>query len=241
MILKTFALDPALDNLPDDTDETLVGSSLHQGAITVLVTGLTLCGPRRGLPWFIGNQIKMVIPRQGARAPYMPSPDILVHPTMTNSSRSSLILASDGPPALVIEVASPSTVWLSDLNLTDPRGKPRAYEAIGVPEYLVFDPTAELLPEQIWARRLGPHGYEPWEPTAEGRWVSQALGGIAFAPQGFLLRVYDQDGRLVPTSEEMADLLDKHQQRGAEMVDLLDKHQQRIAALEAALRRLGGE
>ena len=255
MILKTFALPPALDNLPDDTEETLVGSSLHQGAITVLATGLTLCGPRRGLPWFIGNQIKMVIPRQGARAPYMPSPDILVHPTLTNGSRNSLILTTDNPPALVVEVASPSTAWSSDLNLTDPRGKPRAYEAIGIPEYIVFDPTCELIPEQIWARRLGPQGYELRGPTAEGHWVSQALGGIAFAPQGFLLRVYDQEGRLVPTSEEMADLLDKHQQRSAEMVDLLDKyqqqnakmtdlldkHQQRIAALEAALRRLGAE
>jgi len=223
MVLKTIALGAAFDNLPDDTEETLVGSSLHQGAITVLATALHLCGPRRGLPWFIGNQIKMIIPRQGPRGPYMPSPDIIVHPTLTNTSRTSLILATDGPPALVIEVASPSTAWSSDLNLTDARGKPGAYESIGIPEYLVFDPTSELLPEQIWARRLGPNGYEPWEPSANGRWVSQALGGIAFARQEILLRVYDQEGRLVPTSEEMA--------------DLLDERDRQIAALEAALRR----
>lgn len=227
MVLKTIVLGPAFNHLPDDTEETLVGSSLHQGAITVLVTALTLCGPRRGLPWFIGNQIKMVIPRQGSRGPYMPSPDIIVHPTLTNSSRTSLILVSDGPPALAIEVASPSTAWSSDLNLTDQHGKPTAYEAIGIQEYIVFDPTAELLPDQIWARRMGPHGYEPWEPMAEGRWVSQALGGIAFAPQGMLLRVYDQTGRLVPTSEEMA--------------DLLDERDRQIAALEATLRRQNTE
>ena len=157
----------------------------------------------------------------------MPSPDIIVHPTLTNASRTSLILTTDGPPALAIEVASPSTAWSSDLNLTDKRGKPGVYESIGIPEYLVFDPTSELLPEQIWARRLGPDGYEPWEATAEGRWVSQALGGISFARQGVLLRVYDQEGRLIPTSEEMA--------------DLLDERDRRIAALEAALRRQDAE
>ncbi|HEY8600447.1 MAG TPA: Uma2 family endonuclease, partial [Thermomicrobiales bacterium] len=195
---------------------------------------LALCGPRRGLPWFIGNQIKMIVPRQGSRAPYMPSPDILVHPTLTNTSRTSLILATDGPPALVIEVASPSTAWSSDLNLADPRGKPGAYEAIGIPEYIVFDPTAELLGDQLWARRLGPDGYEPWEPTTEGRWISRALGGIAFVPQGVLLRIYDQNGKLVPTSEEMADLLDEREQRLAES-------ERQIAALEAALRRQSAE
>ncbi len=38
MVLKTIVLGPAFNHLPDDTEETLVGSSLHQRAITVLVT-----------------------------------------------------------------------------------------------------------------------------------------------------------------------------------------------------------
>lgn len=226
MLVRSFALDPRFDHIPDDTEETLVGSTLHQSAITVLASGLNLCGPRRGHPWLVGNQLKIIIPREGSRPSYMPSPDILVHPTLTNASRSSLLITSDGPPALIIEIASPSTALASDLNLTDERGKPSIYAAIGVPEYLVFDPSTEFIPEQIWARRLGPHGYEPWVPGADGRWHSEALG-ISFAPQGFLLRVYDQDGNLVPTSEEMADMLDE---RG-----------RRIAELEARLRELRGE
>ncbi len=124
----------------------------------------------------------------------MPLPDILVHPTLTNASRTSLVLATDGPPALVIEVASPSTVYSSDLNLTDERGKPGVYEAIGVAEYIVFDPTAEFVPEQLWARRRVADTFEPWEPDERGRWVSAALDGVAFAPQGPLLRVYDREG-----------------------------------------------
>lgn len=233
MIMHLIALDATFDHLPDDTEETLLGSSLHQGAIVALATGLNLCGPHQGLPWFIGNQIKIIIPRQGRRAPFMPSPDIVVHPTLTSASRTSVVLATDGPPALVIEVASPATVLTNDLNLTAERGKPGVYEAIGVAEYIVFDPTAEFIPAQMWARRREAGGYAPWLPDASGHWVSEALGGIAFAPQGALLRVYDQEGRLVPLTEELADLLDERERE-------LTERERQIAALEAELQRLRG-
>jgi hypothetical protein len=212
--------------LPDDTEETLAGTSSHQASMVALYTSLTLCARRRGLPWFVGNQIKMVIHRRGNRAPYMPSPDILVHPTLTNGSRGSLILAADGPPALVIEVASPSTALEYDVDLTSPAGKPRAYAEAGVAEYLVFDPVGDISGTQMWGRRAGPRGSVPWEPEADGRWHSAALG-IAFAPQGLRLRVYDQDGEMVPLTEELA--------------DLVDDRQRRLAALEAEVRRLRKE
>lgn len=138
---------------------------------------------------------------------------------MTSASRSSLVLASDGPPALVIEVASPSTAVENDINLIAPNGKPAVYERIGVSEYLVFDPAGDILGVPVWARRAGTGGFAPWEPEANGRWMSQALG-IAFEPQGMLLRVYDQDGRPVPSTDELAD---------------------RVEELEAELRRLRGE
>ena len=63
----------------------------------------------------------------------------------------------------------------------------------------------------------------PWQQEADGRWVSAALG-IAFQPQGVLLRVYDQDGKLVPITEELA--------------DLVEERDRRLAALEEELRRL---
>ncbi len=166
------------------------------------------------------------MPREGRRAPYLPSPDILVHPTLTNASRTSLVLATDGPPALVIEVARLLTVLTNDLSLTDERGKPGVYESIGVAEYIVFDPTAEFVPEQLWAWRRVAGAYASWLPDERGRWVSAALGGIAFTPHGPTLRVYDQEGRLVPLTEELA--------------DLLDERERKIAALEAELRRLRG-
>jgi hypothetical protein len=88
------------------------------------------------------------------------------------------------------------------------------------PEYLVFDPIGDFIPDQVLARRLGPDGpYESWLPDpATGRWHS-ALG-VSFAPQGLLLRVYDPDGSLIPTMDEL---------------------ENEIVALQAELRRLRGE
>ena len=231
MITRTFALGPEFDTLPNDTEETLMGSSLHQAAIVALYTSLEQCGPERGLPWFIGNQIKLIIPRQG-RGSYQPSPDILVHPTLTSGSRESIHLTADGPPALVIEVASPATAEERDINLSSPEGKPGVYAAIGVREYLVFDPTGALLGTSVWARRIGPGGYVPWEPDGFGRWFSSTLG-IAFEPQGTLLRVYDQDGQPVRFTNELAELATEQERR------IIDQ-QRRLAELEEELRRLRG-
>ncbi len=229
MVTYSRVLGPEFDVFEDDSEETLVGSSVHQGAIVAINEGIDDCAARRELPWFVGNQLTLVFPRQGERPPAQPAPDICLHPTLTRAPRTSLLVAVDGPPALIIEVTSPSTALARDLNMHSETGKPLLYEAIGVPEYLVFDPHGEYLGKQVWARRLGPHGYVPWTPDEDGRWHSQTLG-IAFAPQGFLLRVYDQDGALVPLHGELRD-------ENGELRAQLATEQRRIAELEAELRR----
>jgi hypothetical protein len=137
----------------------------------------------------------------------------------------SIAVAMYGSPALVSEVASPSTAIDNDMHLFDQRAKPQPYERIGVDEYLAFDPAGVVLSQQIWARRRGPHGFERWEPEAGGRWHS-ALG-VSFAPHGMLLRVHDHDGNLVPLSREFD--------------GMLKERDRRVAELEAELRRLRGE
>ena len=240
MATQLVTLGRELDTLRDDDEETLVGNSLHQGAIVALYTSLVLCGPRRGLPWFVGNQLKLVIPRGSNRAPYQPAPDILIHPTLATAWRDSLLLAVDGPPALIIEVASPATAAGRDVNLTAPDGRPRAYEAAGVADSLAFDPAGDILGAQVWARRAGSRGYEPWEPDAAGRWASAALG-ISFEPHGVLLRVYDQAGRLVPTIDELDAAATERDRRIVELDAVAAEQDRRIAELEAEVRRLRGE
>jgi hypothetical protein len=57
--------------------------------------------------------------------------------------------------------------------------------------------------------------------------------GIAFEPQGTLLRVYDQDGNPVRFTEELADLAAEQERR-------ISEQQRRLAELEAELRKLRG-
>lgn len=236
MTIYTRVLGPEFDHFIDDTEETLVGSSTHQGAIVALFQGLGDCAARRDLPWFVGNQLTLVLPREAGCPPAQPAPDICAHPTLTSTPRTSLSIAQEGPPALIIEVASPSTARGRDLNTDSYTGKPHLYEAAGVPEYLVFDPQSEFLADQVWARRLGPRGYEPWLPETDGRWHSAALG-ISFAPQGFYLRVYDHDGRLVPLHRELRDLASELLDVTSELRDENAALRARLAALEAERRR----
>jgi Uma2 family endonuclease len=213
-------------DLADDTEESVVGSFLHQDAIIALYTGLSLHRDMADLPWFVGNQLTLVIPREGYHA-YRPMPDVFVHPTLGPGNRSALDIAAEGPPALAIEVVSPST-FKNDVNVRD--GKAGAYAHSGIGEYLVFDPLTEHLDRQVWARRARGRDFVPWEPEADGRWHSAALG-LSFAPLGILLRIYDANGTLIPLITEQGRML-------AERDRLHADDQRRIAELEAEIKRL---
>lgn len=240
MTVYLGTLGPALDWLPEDTEEEIAGASSHQAVIVGTDTSINLHCREADLPWFVGNQLRLIIPRRDGGT-HQPSPDIVVHPTLGQRHLPSLAVADYGPPALAIEVASPGTAWDHDLNTLRADAKPRAYAECGIAEYLVYDPLGDLLPERIRAWRLGQDatggatgGYVPWLPAADGRWHSRALG-IAFAPEagGILLRVYAPDGRLIPTADELA------RQLRAERATVAAQAA-RIAALEDELRRRGG-
>jgi len=230
MVTHAIVLGPEFDTVTDDTEDSLMGSAGHQDTIHVIYDGVRLCAVRRDEPWFVGNQLFLLILQEGRNLPRRIAPDIMVY--------RSLAVALYGPPVLVIEVASPATALGNDVNLRDQNAKPQLYERIGVDEYLVFDPVGEMLGERIWARRRGPNGFVLWEPegsthgSGSGRWHS-ALG-ISFAPQGMLLRVYDHEGRLVPLSMEFDAMLTARERELAEK-------DRRLAELEAELRRLRGE
>ena len=69
------------------------------------------------------------------------APDVLVAFGVGTHSRSSYLVWEEGkPPDWVLEVASPSTAS-NDLDF-----KRRAYAAMGVPEYWLFDPKGDVFP-----------------------------------------------------------------------------------------------
>ena len=232
MVAVVRVLGPEFDWLHDDTEEDLVGASDHQYGIVCSYDSVTYYRDRENLPWFVGNQLPLVIPRHDGRD-YRPSPDLCVHTTLGDVSRTALEVAREGSPALAIEFASPATAKKHDLDTTNPRAKPAVYALAGIAEYVVYDHTGLIVPEGVRAWRMGAAGtYVPWPTAADGRYHS-ALG-LSFVPERPILRWYDPQGHPLPTNRDL----------GREREALLrerDAQARRIAALEAELRRLRGE
>jgi Uma2 family endonuclease len=224
---RPIMLGPEFDHLEDDFDERIHGDSAHADAMTALVDSLRRVARRRALPWFVNWQVFLTIGPGRNPFPYQPRPDVFVYPALPEPPRDVLVLERDGPPALVIQVTSPATSPAHDRSTLSPDGELGAYAVIGVPEYLVFDPGGTLIPGRVRAWQTGPGGrYAPWEPEGDGRWHSAALS-ISFAPDGLLLRVYNEDGQPVPTALELA--------------EVIEERQRRIVALQDELRRARGE
>src|SRR5579872_4631869 len=108
--------------LPDDTEESIVGTNLHQEVIRVLATELDIAlapavipNTHRSGESGVGSQTRIegFRRRQGSLVPLYP--DIFVYPHPIDPLRATHTLAEHGPPALVIEVLSPSTAE-GDLN-----------------------------------------------------------------------------------------------------------------------------
>jgi Uma2 family endonuclease len=103
-------------------------------------------------------------------------------------------------PDLIVELLSPSTARV------DRTTKKDLYErTFRTPEYFLYDPEAETLE----GYRLFDGSYQPLKPNAQGRLWSRELGlwlgrwrGVWTGLEADWLRLYDSDGRLIPTPEE---------------------------------------
>ena len=135
---------------------------------------------------------------------------------------------------------SPPTALSNDLN---ERGKIASYAECGIAEYLAFDLFGEFIPDQVRAWRLGPNGvYLPWEPDEAGRWASSL--GIAFAPQGAKLRVYDDTGVVFPSYRMFREIIGERAEQARQLAEAAQRQQEQereLAALRAEVRRLRGE
>lgn len=204
---------------PDDTEESVLGTHLHQTTITNVRLGLNeLAGAAvaHGQPpaWQAGGQTMITGFRRSGGTRYITLPDIFVYRRPFDLRRTSLSLRRDGPPLLVVEVLSESTAE-SDLDLE--HGKGYSYARGRVAEYLVLDPAGEYLPGgaqgQGW--RLAGGVYVPWEPDEAGRWVSGQIG-VAIGFSGIWAMVYDPRGRPVPREGEVLRDLAESRAKGLE-------------------------
>jgi Uma2 family endonuclease len=129
-------------------------------------------------------------------------------------------------PDLIVELLSPSTAKI------DRTVKRDLYARVfRTPEYFLYEPDTRRLD----GLRLKGDLYQPLKPNAHGRFWSEELGleiglwsGRQRDQDSTWLRLFDPDGRLVPTADERAEA--EHERAEAE--------RQRADAAEAELKRL---
>jgi Uma2 family endonuclease len=181
---------------PDDTEESVVSTNLHQATIWNLRLGLNelseaLTPPGQPTPWYAYTQTAITGFQRPDGSAYTVLPDLFVLAHPIDDQRPSITLAEEGPPLLLIEVLSATTV---ESNLDLARGKGWTYANGGVAEYLTLDPVGTYVPEQGRGWRLAAGGYVPWEREATGRWQSHQIAA-AIAVEGVQVAVYSRDGQ----------------------------------------------
>ena len=154
------------------------------------------------------------------------APDVLVAFGVGTHSRSSYLVWEEGkPPDWVLEVASPSTAS-KDLDF-----KRRAYAAMGVPEYWLFDPKGDVFPAgqpQLQGLALSDGGYARLAPRrVDGvAMIRSGVLGLDLRAEGEFIRMRDPATR--------ADIL--HQRELKALAEREAEHARREAA-----RRKGAE
>ena len=176
------------------------------------------------------------------------APDVLVAFGVGTHSRSSYLVWEEGkPPDWVLEVASPSTA-AKDLDF-----KRRAYAAMGVPEYWLFDPKGDVFPAgqpQLQGLALSHGGYVRLAPRrADGvAMIRSGVLGLDLRAEGEFIRMRDPATRedilhqveLKALAErETAKRKDAEARAEREAADRLVA-QARVAELEAALQLAEG-
>ena len=154
------------------------------------------------------------------------APDVLVAFGVGTHSRSSYLVWEEGkPPDWVLEVASPSTAS-KDLDF-----KRRAYAAMGVPEYWLFDPKGDVFPAgqpRLQGLALSGGGY--------ARLAPRRVDGVAMIRSGVLGLDLRAEGEFIRMRDPatQADIL--HQRELKALAEREAEHARREAA-----RRKGAE
>jgi Uma2 family endonuclease len=192
----------------DDTEESVTGTDRHQQTILNLRLGINEIARATAdsdapLPWQALSQTMLMGFSHPDGSPCTTLPDVFVYSRPMPRDRSSLSVALEGPPCLIVEVASDST-YSSDLDLR--HGKAWSYQHEGVAEYLVVDTTKLYIVEGGRGWRLREGHYEPWLPDTEGVWWSEEIP-LGFGTAEMMISVFDRQGRGVPREGEILPIL----------------------------------
>ncbi len=219
--------------LPNDTEESIVGTEWHQEAIGALAIMLRHVAERRGgAAWGVCEQVALSGLRYPNGTPYDPRPDVMVLTRRFPGDRASLSFRDAGAPLFIAEAASDSTVG------KDIDAKRQVYAAIGVREYVVFDPTGGVMSTPLLAWRLESGAYVLWQAEDDGWWHSRALDVSLQATQPFLA-IRDRDGHIIVPTRDIY----RHNQRQEQLLQQVDAERREFAqrAAESEQARLAAE
>jgi Uma2 family endonuclease len=101
-------------------------------------------------------------------------------------------------PDVVFETTSDTT------RCNDTKVKPPIYADLGIPEYFMYDPTADYLDPPLAGMRLVNGDYEPIEPDSQGRLLCCELGIKLFLEGDDLVMCDARTGRRLLTEAEVA-------------------------------------
>jgi Uma2 family endonuclease len=214
--------------LADDTEDApwMVMGDLQFWSASQFAASLRSYAHQRRLPWYVASMHPIQYSWPNTADKKTLAPDVYVA-FVAERARSSYDVEAEGQfPAFVLEVVSPSS------QIRDTQNKRRAYEMLGVKEYVLFTPRANA-PSMLSGYRRNAEGkFEPWRQDANGRLKSEVLG-LTLLVDGDLLRAETPEGRILPTLEE-AEL---DQAREAQARQVAEEEVDRLRRDIARLRR----
>jgi Putative restriction endonuclease len=224
---------------PDDTEESVVGTSRHQLTIRHLCWGINeIAGAAVGgsAQWHADSQIMLTGFSRPNGSPYVTLPDVFVYRQALPPDDGSHSILEQGPPLLIIEVASEST-HRSDTDLL--RGKAWSYSHAGVREYLVLDPTTQLIGATGRGWRFG-GGFQVWEAGDDGIWWSDEIP-VGFSVDDESITVHGRASLRVPREGETLATLRRKDEELARQGEELARRDRELARQREELARKDAE
>ncbi len=229
---------------PDDTEESVLGTHLHQTTIINLRWGINeaarLSAPAgQPVPWAAAAQLLLLGCQRPNDTFIKTYPDVFVYLRPIGQDEASFRISVDGPPALIVEVLSDAT---QAVDLNPDEGKGYSYARAGVCEYLALDTSGTFTGGDGRGWRLDGGVYRPWEPRADGRWYSEQID-VAIGLQGVWATVYTRGGRRMLREGEVeqklaAELARKDAEVAAELARRAEELARKDAELAELRRRL---
>ncbi len=220
-------MDPARNvygeiDYPTSDGEPMGETDLHRQMMVDLIEALRLY--YRDVPdTYVSGNILLYYEEGNPQAHL--SPDVLVTQGLENRPRETYKMWVEGKaPDLVVEVTSRST------RMRDVGVKKGLYEALGVREYILFDPRSEYLLPRFQVFRREHSVFVPCVIPEQVGYTSEL--SLTFRVVEGVLRIFGPEGKVLPTPLELGGLLE-HQVAAAQ--------QERVRAdkLAAQLRAAG--